>query len=166
MTSTDRDWTATTVSANDAGKTSNTAPADNYALDDTLAGRIAQSAIIGVVTSYPDWIKNRTVLIGSYALSAAGFLGLVGYLNAQDEEDEDFGQVPDDAPTLPAWSIAAGVAVFALGAALDIAVTRRVAGWLRKRGVTKPWTLLGATGAALTFVVSEAEARQIARRAD
>ena len=157
MTSTDRERTETTVSADNT---------DNYALDDTLAGRIAQSAIIGVVTSYPDWIKNRTVLIGAYALSAAGFLGLVGYLNAQDEDDEEFGQVPDDAPTLPAWSIVAGVAVSALGAALDIAVTRRVVGWLRKRGVSKPWTLLGAIGAGLTFVVSEAEAREIARRAD
>lgn len=163
MTSTDRERTASTVSADNTGNTDHT---DNYALDDTLAGRIAQSAIIGVVTSYPDWIPNRTVLIGAYALSAAGFLGLVGYLNAQDEDDEEFGQVPDEAPTLPAWSIVAGVAVFALGAALDIAVTRRVAGWLRKRGVTKPWTLLGAIGAGLTFVVSEAEAREIARRAD
>ena len=164
MTSTDRERTATTVSADK--QADNTGNTDNYALDDTLAGRIAQSAIIGAVTAYPDWIKNRTVLIGAYALSAAGFLGLVGYLNAQDEDDEEFGQVPDDATTLPAWFIVAGVAVFALGAALDIAVTRRVAGWLRKRGVTKSWTLLGVIGAGLTFVVSEAEAREIARRAD
>ena len=31
---------------------------DNYALDDTLAGRITQAAAVGIATSYPDWILS------------------------------------------------------------------------------------------------------------
>ena len=36
---------------------------DNYALDDTLAGRITQAAAVGIATSYPDWITSKGGLI-------------------------------------------------------------------------------------------------------
>ena len=48
---------------------------------------------------------------------------------------------------------------------MNIAISRRMVKFLRKRGAKRPWTLLGAIGAALTFLISELEARDIARLA-
>lgn len=47
----------------------------------------------------------------------------------------------------------------------DVAVSRKVVSFLRKRGVKRPWTLLGAIGAAATFIISELEARDIEKLA-
>ena len=69
---------------------------DNYALDDTLAGRITQAAAQGIVTSYPDWIKSKKGLITAYVLSTIGFGALVAYTNAQAEEDGDEPRSPQD----------------------------------------------------------------------
>lgn len=157
---------------------------DHYALDDTLAGRIAQAAAVGIVTSYPDWIKNPTVRAAVTVASGLGFAALVAVTNAYAEEQElsdadlvstsdtadtadtaDTG-AGDDAVELEPWHIALGVAALGAGLAVDVVVSRKIAGALRKRGIAKPWTLLGAVGAAAVFVVSEAEARDIARRVE
>src|SRR5699024_12881361 len=60
---------------------------DNYALDDTLAGRVVQAGFAGVALSLPDYIKNPKALITSYILLLGSFTGLVGYLNAIDEDE-------------------------------------------------------------------------------
>ncbi|WKS57534.1 hypothetical protein NLL35_08425 [Corynebacterium accolens] len=44
-------------------------------------------------------------------------------------------------------------------------MSRKVVSFLRKRGVKRPWTLLGAIGAAATFIISELEARDIEKLA-
>ena len=61
---------------------------DRYALDDTLAGRITQSLALGLMTSYPDWIKNKKALVAAYIGSflgfGAGLLFVVSELEARD----------------------------------------------------------------------------------
>ena len=52
-----------------------------------------------------------------------------------------------------------------LGGWMNFAISRRMVKVLRKRGAKRPWTLLGAIGAALTFLISELEARDIAKLA-
>ena len=84
---------------------------DNYALDDTLAGRITQAAAVGIATSYPDWIKSKSGLITAYTLSFFGFGALVAYTNAHAEQDGDEPRSPRIVPIkasspglfLPPW---------------------------------------------------------------
>ena len=141
---------------------------DNYAIDDTLAGRITQAAAQGIVTSYPDWIKSKKGLITAYVLSTIGFGALVAYTNAQAEEDGDEPRSPQEFADkgLKLWAILAAVLIL-VGLALwaDVAVSRKVVSFLRKRGVKRPWTLLGAIGAAATFIISDLEARDIEKLA-
>ena len=138
-------------------KTENT---DNYALDDTLAGRITQAAALGIMTSFPDWIKNKTVLVFTYILSTLGFGALVAVTNAQSHEDRPEPELPDT----PAWAIPVAVGILVLGGWLTIKTEQGVVGFIRRRGVSKPWTALGAIGAAMTFILSEVEARENAAR--
>ena len=91
---------------------------DNYALDDTLAGRITQAAAVGIATSYPDWITSKGGLITAYTLSFFGFGALVAYTNAHAEQDGDEPRSPQDASDqgLKPWAIfAAVVLLFILG---------------------------------------------------
>lgn len=67
---------------------------DNYALDDTLAGRITQSAAAGLMLSFPDWIKNKTALSITYVFSFIGFGALVAITNAQREDEEPQAEQP------------------------------------------------------------------------
>ena len=80
---------------------------DNYALDDTLAGRITQAAAVGIATSYPDWIKSKGGLITAYTLSFFGFGALVAYTNAHAEQDGDEPRSPQDGSDqgLKPWAI-------------------------------------------------------------
>ena len=84
---------------------------DNYALDDTLAGRITQAAAVGIATSYPDWIKSKGGLITAYTLSFFGFGALVAYTNAHAEQDGDEPRSPQDSADqgLKPWAIFAAV---------------------------------------------------------
>ena len=132
---------------------------DNYALDDTLAGRITQAAAVGIATSYPDWITSKGGLITAYTLA---------YTNAHAEQDGDEPRSPQDSADqgLKPWAIfAAVVLLLILGGWMNVALSRRMVKFLRKRGAKRPWTLLGAIGAALTFLISELEARDIAKLA-
>lgn len=136
---------------------------DNYALDDTLEGRITQAAALGVMLSYPDWIKSPTTLRVTYGLSFAAFGALVAITNAQDEDEADdeavIEQTAENEPQQ--WAVAIGTV---LAVILGLLVSRRLAAKLaermRKEGFPKPWTLLGALGATLIFWLSEAEARR------
>ena len=128
---------------------------DNYALDDTLAGRVVQAGFVGTALSFPDYIKKPGSLIATYVLTLASFTGLVGYLNAIDEDEEHSPQVPEES-TFPLWQLIAGVAV---GGTLKIFGMRKLAKFLRKKGMKKPWTLFGGIGAVLVFIARECAAR-------
>lgn len=143
---------------------------DNYALDDTLAGRITQAAAAGIVTSYPDWIKSRRGRIAAYVLSFFGFGALVAYTNAQAEEEDSAepgtfepatgGEAPG------AWAVSAAVVLAGvLSTWLGTTASRRVVRGLRKRGFAKPWTVLGIVAAAVVYSTSELEARRIEKLA-
>ena len=129
---------------------------DNYALDDTLAGRITQAAAVGIMTAFPDWIKNKTALVCAYILSFLGFGALVAITNAESHEDRPEPELPD----VPAWAIPVAFAILVLGGWLNIKIQQGIVSFTRRRGVSKPWTLWGAIGAALTFLFSELEARE------
>lgn len=136
---------------------------DNYALDDTLEGRIAQAAAAGVLTALPDYFSGKA-LVGAYAVGIAGFGALVAYANA--EADDDHVDTPPQEVTelqgSAAFALPAAVAGAAVGgAALGSAVGKKLAGGLRGAGVTKPWSVLGVAAAGIIFGLSEAEARRI-----
>lgn len=137
---------------------------DNYALDDTLAGRITQSAAAGLMLSFPDWIKNKTALSITYVFSFIGFGALVAITNAQREDEEPQAEQNDS--DLKHWAVfAAVILLFVLGGFINVKVSQVVVKRLRKRGLSKPWTAWGAIAAAFVFLVSELEARDIEKLA-
>ncbi|GEA42347.1 hypothetical protein I6I11_09790 [Corynebacterium striatum] len=137
---------------------------DNYALDDTLAGRITQSAAAGLMLSFPDWIKNKTALSITYVFSFIGFGALVAITNAQREDEEPQAEQNDS--DLKQWAVfAAVILLFVLGGFINVKVSQAVVKRLRKRGLSKPWTAWGAIAAAFVFLVSELEARDIEKLA-
>lgn len=138
---------------------------DGYALDDTLEGRLAQAAAVGVLTALPDYLSGKS-LVAAYAAGFVGFGAVVAYTNAEAREDLDTDAQPvteenDLGFALPALA----VGLTAASVSLDSWVSRKFAGFLRTKGVSKPWTAMGALGAALAFGVSELEARDRAKRA-
>lgn len=147
---------------------------DNYALDDTLAGRITQSAAAGLMLSFPDWIKNKTALSITYVFSFIGFGALVAITNAQPEDEEPQAEQPpvehpqaeQNDSDLKQWAVfAAVILLFVLGGFINVKVSQAVVKRLRKRGLSKPWTAWGAIAAAFVFLVSELEARDIEKLA-
>ena len=133
---------------------------DNYALDDTLAGRITQAADVGVMTAFPDWIKNKTALVCAYVLSFLGFGALVAITNAESHEDRPEPETPD----VPVWAIPVAFGILLLGGWITVKTERSVVGFIRRRGVAKPWTVWGGISAAIVFILSELEARELTAR--
>lgn len=133
---------------------------DNYALDDTLAGRITQAAAVGVMTAFPDWIKNKTALVCAYVLSFLGFGALVAITNAESHEDRPEPETPD----VPVWAIPVAFGILLLGGWITVKTERSVVGFIRRRGVAKPWTVWGGISAAIVFILSELEARELTAR--
>ena len=129
---------------------------DNYALDDTLAGRVVQAGFAGAALSLPDYIKNPKSLITSYILLLGSFTGLVGYLNAIDEEEDTTPEPPAES-SLPLWQLIAGLSIIAV---LKVLGLRKLAKALTKRGVKKPWSIFGGAGAGVVFAASEYAARR------
>ena len=129
---------------------------DNYALDDTLAGRVVQAGFAGAALSLPDYVKKPKALITSYILLLGSFAGLVGYLNAIDEEEEASPQPPAES-SVSLWQLIAGLG--AIGG-LKILGLRKLAQALYRRGVKKPWSIFGGIGAAVVFAASEYAARR------
>lgn len=129
---------------------------DNYALDDTSAGRVVQAGFAGVALSLPDYIKNPKALITSYILLLGSFAGLVGYLNAIDEDEATTPEPPAES-SLPLWQLIAGLSIIAV---LKVLGLRKLAKALTKRGVKKPWSIFGGVGAGVVFAASEYGARR------
>ncbi|WP_293768008.1 hypothetical protein [uncultured Corynebacterium sp.] len=173
-----------TESSPSAARNAQTAP-DNYALDDTLAGRAAQAAAVGILTALPDYLKTKAGLTTGYLVGFTSFGALVAWANAEREDhlayaplaDADAADAPDAEGTPSAAApldtagasfavLAVIVAVALLSLIPGVAASRALTKALAKRGIGKPWTVLGAVAAALTFAVSEAEARGLDRAAD
>lgn len=133
---------------------------DNYALDDTLAGRITQAVAVGIMTAFPDWIKNKTALVCAYALSFLGFGALVAITNAESHE----GQPEPETPDVPVWAIPVSFAILVLGGWITIKTEQSVVRFIRRRGAAKPWTVWGGISAAIVLILSELEARELTAR--
>lgn len=133
---------------------------DNYALDDTLAGRITQAVAVGIMTAFPDWIKNKTALVCAYALSFLGFGALVAITNAESHE----GQPEPETPDVPVWAIPVAFAILVLGGWITIKTEQSVVRFIRRRGAAKPWTVWGGISAAIVLILSELEARELTAR--
>lgn len=133
---------------------------DNYALDDTLAGRITQAVAVGIMTAFPDWIKNKTALVCAYALSFLGFGALVAITNAESHE----GQPEPETPDVPVWAIPVAFAILVLGGWITIKTEQSVVRFIRRRGAAQPWTVWGGISAAIVLILSELEARELTAR--
>ena len=133
---------------------------DNYALDDTLAGRITQAAAVGIMTAFPDWIKNKTALVLAYVLSILGFGALVAITNAESHEDRPEPETPD----VPVWAIPVAFGILLLGGWITVKTERSVVRFIRRRRVARPWTVWGGISAAIVFILSELEARELTAR--
>lgn len=133
---------------------------DNYALDDTLAGRITQAVAVGIMTAFPDWIKNKTALVFAYVLSCLGFGALVAITNAESHEDRPEPETPD----VPVWAIPVAFAILVLGGWITIKTEQSVVRFIRRRGAAKPWTVWGGISAAIVLILSELEARELTAR--
>lgn len=133
---------------------------DNYALDDTLAGRITQAAAVGIMTAFPDWIKNKTALVFAYVLSFLGFGALVAITNAESHEDRPEPETPD----VPVWAIPVAFSILVLGGWITVKTEQSVVRFIRRRGAAKPWTVWGGISAAIVLILSELEARELTAR--
>ncbi|TRX49131.1 hypothetical protein FNY88_06095 [Corynebacterium guaraldiae] len=133
---------------------------DNYALDDTLAGRITQAAAVGIMTAFPDWIKNKTALVFAYVLSFLGFGALVAITNAESHEDRPEPETPD----VPVWAIPVAFAILVLGGWITVKTEQSVVRFIRRRGAANPWTVWGGISAAIVLILSELEARELTAR--
>ncbi|OFP89457.1 hypothetical protein [Corynebacterium sp. HMSC059E07] len=133
---------------------------DNYALDDTLAGRITQAVAVGIMTAFPDWIKNKTALVFAYMLSFLGFGALVAITNAESHEDRPEPETPD----VPVWAIPVAFAILVLGGWITVKTEQSVVRFIRRRGAAKPWTVWGGISAAIVLILSELEARELTAR--
>lgn len=145
---------------------------DSYALDDTLAGRLVQASAVGVATAIPDYVAKGPKRVAAYLGLGTAMLGAIAVANAQREEEPQAANdaaaahpVFADASDAPAWLLPAVLAGTAAAVTLDAKINSAIVKSLRRRGIGKPWTVLGVTAAALAFAVSEAEARDIARQA-
>src|SRR5699024_6915137 len=108
---------------------------DNYALDDTLSGRVVQAGVACAALGLRDYIKNPKALITSYILLLGSVTGLVGYLNAIDEDEATTPEPPAES-SLPLWQLIAGLGTIAV---LKVLGLRKLAKTLTKGGVKKPW---------------------------
>lgn len=133
---------------------------DNYALDDTFAGRITQAVAVGIMTAFPDWIKNKTALVFAYVLSFLGFGALVAITNAESHE----GQPEPETPDVPVWAIPVAFAILVLGGWITIKTEQSVVRFIRRRGAAQPWTVWGGISAAIVLILSELEARELTAR--
>ena len=117
---------------------------------------MVQAGFAGAALSLPDYIKNPKALITSYILLLGSFTGLVGYLNAIDEDEATTPEPPAES-SLPLWQLIAGLGTIAV---LKVLGLRKLAKTLTKGGVKKPWSIFGGAGAGVVFAASEYGARR------
>ncbi|MBH5301106.1 hypothetical protein EU799_05030 [Corynebacterium silvaticum] len=137
-------------------------------LDDTMTGRISQVAAVGLVTALPDYVHNKTCRWVISTVILGSLLGVALYANTQDDDPDNDPDViaahvrekleSDEAKEfgpVATWASFAVLLLVIIGInKIDRAITKKVVAFLRRRGVSKPHTLLGVLGAALVFVSS------------
>ncbi|GAB3701600.1 hypothetical protein [Corynebacterium nasicanis] len=165
---------------------------DFYALDDTLSGRLTQAGLVGTAVSLPDYIRSGPLRALATGALLVGGGALVAVLNSFDEDPDndprvmmdqfrrsigDIGSVPGpDSDTPPGdfstasaaqtWTVIIGaLLVIAVLVRLDSAVQHRIAERLRRRGLSRPHTWIGAVAAAVVFAVSEVSHRRLVAQA-
>ncbi|MDO5512881.1 hypothetical protein [Corynebacterium sp.] len=161
---------------------------DFYTLDDTVAGRITQAGLAGAAIALPDYIRSGPLRVLATGAIVLGGGALVAVLNSFDEDPDndprlmmdqirrsigDIGAAsgpasdtpPGDYSTASAaqtWTvIIAALLVIVVLARADAAVQRRIATWMRRQGIARPNTWLGAVAAACVYAVSEVSHRRL-----
>lgn len=148
-------------------------------MDSRRIQRAAGSALIGAAVALPDYVDSpRRRLMGWAALACTG-VGVLALDTGRPElsdpdatlvldqirqEIGDVGLTPgpdsdDRGPVLTWLLIAVLLLIFALGVVLsvrlELATLRALAGFFRRRGVPRPYTLTGALYAALLYAILE-----------
>ncbi|QNE88709.1 hypothetical protein H0194_06240 [Corynebacterium incognita] len=166
------------------------APEDNYALDDTMAGRAVQALTLGALYAVPDFAKStlaRVVGFGGVIVAGITAIGVANARRDDRDEDENLEEVRepaevaaegpaeksaaddagnhvkqwfDNASTAQIYGVLGGVlGLFGLSLWWDKVCVSWMARKLRKKGVRKPFSLIGAAVALIVFISSECDAR-------
>lgn len=130
-----------------------TEPVDYNALDNTLAGRLISAGFIFAITAAPDYTEKLAL---TWSVLGASYLGAVATANAFDEDprndltaiiEEEQGEAESVATT---WITLAGLGAVVVGSvAVSWQAQKALGNWMKKKGVEKPHTWLGAAAAAL-----------------
>ncbi|AZA10457.1 hypothetical protein [Corynebacterium gerontici] len=139
-------------------------------LDDTQIGRITQALAITTYTATPDYIHNKALRTLAKLGITTTALGIISYANLQDDNPDNDPQAiigrleaelaADDETLSPTETylhlLGICLAVWALGT-IDAALTQKLTKLLRRMGVRKPHTVLGAIAGGLVYVTSKSE---------
>lgn len=120
--------------------------------------RLSAALSVGLITALPDYVANKAVRWLLNSLIAGAGVGVVAYVNKQDEDptndlDVVARELIDGSQFGPAatWGLFLAVVVLLFVQRIDAKLTAVVTGWLRRRGVRAPHTVLGVLAAALTY---------------
>ncbi|MDR7330740.1 hypothetical protein [Corynebacterium guangdongense] len=144
-----------------------TSDTDYYALDDTLAGRLAQAGLAGAMIAVPDVIPvgrgRRTLARLGVAAVGVTAAALANYVDEDPDNDDPARLVAE----MGADSVARTWALLGAGGAAWALAARgasSAAGLLRAGGVEKPYLLLGTLASAGVFAVSQRQHHDTDRR--
>ncbi|AHI21546.1 hypothetical protein [Corynebacterium vitaeruminis] len=147
-----------------------TTPDTNFnTLSNTVSGRLAQAGVGAAITALPDYVSSRALRALIDACLASGLVYAMVESNAQDDDPrndpaailEDIeGALGDSTFDLggpvKTWSvIGAGALVMAALNYLSSKSQEKLAGFLYKRGLKKPNTVLGLLAGLLIFFGTE-----------
>ncbi|RNE48218.1 hypothetical protein [Corynebacterium alimapuense] len=155
---------------------------DYHSHDETLAGRVTQASLVGVLVSLPDYVESRfsrflvsTILtVGGGALNSALHSGgkdvttnvtiqldqlkqAIGDIGnaAGPQSDIPAGDPISDSPVKTGSALMAAAIMLLVLVRAEGLIQRRLAAAMRQRGVKLPYTVLGAISAGATFVVAQ-----------
>lgn len=177
-----------TNSMNSNGAAANAvAPEDNYALDDTMAGRAVQALTLGALYAVPDFAKGTLARVAGFGGVIVAGITAIGVANARRDEDENLEEVRepaevaaedpaeksaaddadnhvkqwfDNVSTAQKYGVLGGLlGLFGLSLWWEKVCVSWMARKLRKKGVRKPFSAIGAAVALIVFISSEYDAR-------
>ncbi|GGG81056.1 hypothetical protein [Corynebacterium pelargi] len=141
-------------------------------LDDTTTGRITQALALAAYTATPDYIHNKALRTLAKLGITTTALGIISYANLQDDNPDNDPQAmlgrleaelaAQDSELSPAktYLLLLGIclAVGVVGK-IDAVLTNKITRLLRRAGVRKPHTLLGALAGVVVYAASTSEKR-------
>ncbi|WP_018296748.1 hypothetical protein [Corynebacterium lubricantis] len=144
---------------------------DYNALDNTTGGRAIQAGFVFAALSVPDYVAPGAPRVATIAVVAVANLVTIAAFNAFDEDPrndlsaildwESEAGTEEVASPAKTWAVLLGlIVVGALVLAGGEKLVGALAKQLRKRGVTKPHTVIGGVAAALAFALMELQARK------